>query len=303
MQYRLLRLLAAIFRCLPWSALRALAEGVGFVFWHTARSRRNGAVQAIERHLKVSHEESLRIARRSFTENFLSFLEIFHAGKFFTGQSVSEIHTPECKSLMQAETAPVVITTAHIGSWEMMAGLAADIFPSRESMVVVRGQKNKSLKRLMADFRGARGMLMIDHRHASEFVLPKLRQKGLAAFLVDHNTSRKEAVFLPFLEDIAAVNVGPASMALRTKAAVYPVFLIRDGKGGHILHVMPPLYTADLQGPIKERLRTIAAFYTDAVAEMVRRYPEQWFWMHRRWKTREKTDEVIEGARNNSTEA
>jgi Lauroyl/myristoyl acyltransferase len=288
MLYSLMRMVARLFYLLPWKVLRGMAEVMGFLFWHCAASRRNEAVKAIEKHLKVSHKEAKSIARRSFTENFLSFLEIFHAGRFFTEQSVSEVHTPESVAFMAAETAPVVIATAHIGSWEMMPGLATDVFPARESMVVVRSQKNRSLNRLMADLRGARGMRMVDHRKASDTVLPKLREGGLAAFLVDHNTSRKEAVFLPFLEDTAAVNMGPASLALRTKAAVYPVFLLRDGRGGHIMHAFPPLRTAELQGPIKERIRQIAAFYTDAVAEMVRRYPEQWFWMHRRWKTREK---------------
>ena len=290
MQYKLMRLLAFALYRLPWKALRAIAGCMGGLFWHTAVARRNEAIQAIEKHLKVSHEEAKHIARQSFAENFLSFLEIFHAGKFFTDQSVRVVHSQESRAFMQAETAPIVIATAHIGSWEMMPGLAADIFPSRESMVVVRSQKNRSLNHLMADLRGARGMQMVDHRRASDIVLPKLRSGGLAAFLVDHNASRKEAVFLPFLEDIAAVNMGPASLALRAKAAVYPVFLIRDGKGGHILHVFPPLHTALLEGSIKERVRAIAAFYTDAVAEMVRRYPEQWFWMHRRWKTRGKKE-------------
>jgi KDO2-lipid IV(A) lauroyltransferase len=138
-------------------------------------------------------------------------------------------------------------------------------------------------------------MLVIDHRQASSTVLPNLRARGVAAFLVDHNSSRKESVFLPFLGDVAAVTIGPASLALRTKAAVYPVFLLRDGKGGHILHILPPLRTATLAGPVKERLRRIAAFYTDAVAEMVRQYPEQWFWMHKRWKTREKEDSPRSG--------
>ena len=290
MQYALMRFLASILYRLPWKALRAFAGFVGGVFWYVATSRRAEAIQAIEKHLKVSHEEAARIARRSFAENFLSFLEIFHAGKFFTEQSVHVVHTPESKAAMQADIAPIVIATAHIGSWEMMPGLAADILPARESMVVVRGQKNRSLNRLMADLRGARGMLMVDHRKASDIVLPRLRAGGVVAFLVDHNTSRKEAVFLPFLEDIAAVNMGPASLALRAKAAIYPVFLIRDGKGGHILYLLPPLHTATLEGSIKERVQAIAAFYTDAVAEMVRRHPEQWFWMHRRWKTREKKE-------------
>lgn len=287
MQYKLLRLLAAFFSRLPWNTLRLLANGAGTFFWYLAPSRRREAIRAIEKHIKVSHEEAKRIARQSFAENFLSFIEIFHAGKFYTDASVNETISPEIRALLQKETAPVVIATAHIGSWEMMPGLASDILPARESMVVVRGQKNKALNRLFAGLRGARGMQMIDHRKASDKVLPKLRAGGVAAFLVDHNTSRKEAVFLPFLEDIAAVTMGPANIALRTKAAVYPVFLIRDGKGGHILHFMAPLHTKDLHGAIKERTLEIAAFYTHAVEEIVRRYPEQWFWMHRRWKTRQ----------------
>lgn len=287
MHYSLLRILAAQLTRLPWKVLRAIASVMAFFFWHCVPSRRNEAIAAITLHLHVSHEEAVRIARQSFQENFLSFLEIFHAGKFYTDTSVSILYTPEVKAILQAETAPIVIATAHLGSWELMPGLATDLLPGRENMVVVRSQKNSTLNRLMAELRGARGMLAVDHRKATGIVIPKLRGGGVAAFLVDHNASRKEAVFLPFLNDVAAVNIGPASLALRTKAAVFPVFLLRDGRGGHILHLLPPLQTKELTGSIQDRIRMIAEFYTNAVAGMVRRYPEQWFWMHRRWKTRE----------------
>lgn len=288
MLYPVLRLLANFFTYMPWKALRALANAMAFCFWAFAPSRRTEAIQAIHKHLKVSLEEASRIARQSFRENFLSFLEIFHAGKFYTDASVKVLFTPEVKAKIQAEKAPVVIATAHLGSWELMPGLASDIMPDREGMVVVRRQRNPSLNKLVAELRGARGMLVIDHRQASAIVLPKLRKKGVVAFLVDHNANRREAVFLPFLGETAAVNMGPASIALRTKAAVYPVFLLRDGQGGHILHMLEPLHTADLQGSLQERIRQIALFYTQAVEQMVRRYPEQWFWMHKRWKTRPK---------------
>ena len=293
MLYKALRLFACFFAWLPWKRLRNLADAMAFLFWHLAPSRRDEAIQAIQKHLGVSPEESKRIARLSFSENFLSFLEIFHAGKFFTRQSVKILHTPEVWAKMQEEKAPVVVATAHLGSWELMPGLATDIMPDREGMVVVRRQKNPSLNRLVAELRGARGMLAIDHRRASEIVVPKLRKNGVVAFLVDHNTSRKESIFLPFLGEIAAVNMGPASIALRTKAAVYPVFLLRDGQGGHILHMLEPLHSSELQGSIQERIRQIAVFYTNAVEDMVRQYPEQWFWMHKRWKTRPKQEDKI----------
>lgn len=260
---------------------------MAFCFWHCAPGRRHEAVQAVQRHLHVTLEDATGIARRSFQENFLSFLEIFHAGRFHTGSSVSVLHTPEVKAALQAEQAPIVIATAHLGSWELMPGLASDLLPGRQGIVVVRSQKNRALNRLIAELRGARGMQAVDHRNASSVVMANLRGQGVTAFLVDHNTSRKEAIFLPFLDDTAAVNMGPASLALRAKAAVYPVFLLRDGQGSHILHLLPPLHTDALAGSIQDRIRQIAAFYTDAVAEMVRCYPEQWFWMHRRWKTRQ----------------
>ena len=290
MLYKAMRFLANRFAGMRWKTLQSIANGMAFCFWHFAPARRNEAILAIQKHLQVSLEEAGHIARQSFRENFLSFLEIFHAGKFHTDQSVRALYTPKVKAQLQAENIPVVIATAHLGSWELMPGLATDILPEREGMVVVRKQRSQALNRLVAELRGARGMQVIDHRRASEIVVPKLRKNGVVAFLVDHNTNRRESVFLPFLQDIAAVNMGPASIALRTKAAVYPVFLVRDGQGGHILHMLAPLHTADLTGSIQERIEQIAAFYTNAVADMVRRYPEQWFWMHKRWKTRPKEE-------------
>ncbi|MDR2604288.1 MAG: lysophospholipid acyltransferase family protein [Desulfovibrio sp.] len=291
MLYALLKRLTRLLSRLPWTVLRRAALVAAFFFWHLAPARRREAVQAVHKHLKVSDEEAVRIARQSFRENFLSFLEILHVGRFFTAQSVRVVHHPEIKVLLEQETQPIIIVTAHLGSWELMAGLSTDLLPRRKGMVVVRSRRNRALNRLMAELRGACGVEVVDHRRASAIVLPGLRQGSVAAFLADHNAARKEAVFLPFLEDIAAVNMGPAGMALRTKAAVYPVFLLRDGKGGHILHFFPPLYTENLEGSIRERIRAIAAFYTDVVADMVRMYPEQWFWMHRRWKTRPYDDD------------
>lgn len=287
MKYASLQGFARMLGRLSPNTLRRLAACMAFVFWYCVPARRKQGIRAVQKHLLLPFSEARNIARQSFTENFLSFLEIFHAGRFRTGRDVQVVYTPETRAMLQAETAPIVIATAHLGSWELMPGLAADLVPEREGMVIVRSQKDPELNRLMAALRGARGMLAVDHRNAARVVLPKLRKGGVAAFLVDHNCNRREAVFLPFLQDMAAVNIGPASLALRTKAAVYPVFLVRDGKGGHILHLLPPLRTELLTGDIAERIRGIAGFYTDAVATMVRKYPEQWFWMHKRWKTRE----------------
>ena len=287
MQYVLLRALAAFFKCLPWSVLRCLANILGLIFWALAPSRRKLATEAVAKHLRLPLPQAKRIARQSFKENVLSFLEICQVGKFNAAQDVSVVHTPEVLEQIKQEANPIVFATAHLGSWELIPGLAAAHLQNREAMVVVRSQNNLALNRLVEELRGVRGMQILDRNNASKTVIPKLRAGGYCGFLVDHNTAQNEAIFLPFLQDTAAVARGPANIALRVKAAVYPMFLLRDGKGGYILHLLPPLQTKNLTGSVHERIHAIAVFYTNAVAAMVRQYPEQWLWLHRRWKTRE----------------
>jgi KDO2-lipid IV(A) lauroyltransferase len=90
---------------------------------------------------------------------------------------------------------------------------------------------------------------------------------------------------MPFLGEEAAVNAGPALLAVRGKALVWPVVLVREGKD-YVFRLLKPLDTAELTGTREENIQTAARFYTDAIEEFIREHPEQWFWMHDRWKTK-----------------
>ena len=286
LKYRFYKLPVRLMGALSLGATRRLARFGAFLFSLFARGRLREARRAVADRLSTSDAEARRISAASLAENLYSFLEIFHVAKFRTDTFVSLDAAPHNRAAIIAEPGPVVVATAHIGSWELMASLATDIFPERDRMVVVRKQRDPAVNRLMAELRGARGMSAVDHRLAASVVLPRLRRNGFVAFLVDHNCSRKEAVFLPFLGKIAAVNAGPAMIAVRARAVVYPAFMLRDGKGGHILHIHDPIRAAELTGSVAEKVEAIARHYTEAVERMVRQYPEQWFWMHKRWKTR-----------------
>ncbi len=275
-----------ILRALGYGGIAALASALAFIVWHCLPARRKQAVESVEKHLKVARPEAVRIARASFTNNFQSFLEIVLTKNFTLHGNPHLLDTGDIfKQAMQEERA-VVATTAHIGAWELLAGILAGFRTEYPRIVVVRNQKNRAANELIYRMRGAAGAEVVGHRMAAASVVKALRNQGTTAFLVDHNSSRNEAVFLPFLGEEAAVNVGPALLALRGKAMVYPMFLIRKPDHKYEMVVMPPLDTAALEGGIAEKSRQIAIFYTKAVEDIVRRYPEQWFWMHRRWKTR-----------------
>ncbi len=277
---------------------KVLGCALGTVMWNSLPKRRKLAIDAIQQHLNVEYEEAVVIAKKSFMHNCRSFLEIFLVPKV-DKNFIDELITQGAEhpfSVCVATDAPIIAVTAHMGAWEIMAGIlgeAATATHRSQPLIVVRTNKNESINELIFKLRGGRGAKILSHRNAVFGVLRSLKKNGVAAFLVDHNTKRKEAIFTDFLGETAAVNSGPAFLALRGKAVVLPAFLVRNEEGGYKFIVEKPLKTEDLEGTREEKIQHITRFYTDAVERIVRQYPEQWFWMHKRWKTQPKAGDFI----------
>lgn len=285
-----------LYRILKWEAerlgrrdfpeMRRTAERLGALLWTALPSRRHLAENNISRSLDMEPGRAALLARQSFTENALSFLESALIPRFGFEHPLLEIGDPDLFRRFQQADAPIVATTGHMGAWELEAGLLGEFYVApRPRMVVVRRYGNPAINRLIQELRGSRGAEVVGHREAVFRVLRALRRKGVAAFLVDHNTSRSEAVFLPFLGRVAAVNMGPALLAVRTGAEVWPTYLLRRN-GKYVLHQEPPLDASALQGDRDAKVLAVARFYTAAMERVVHLAPEQWFWMHNRWKTR-----------------
>ena len=284
--YKVLKTITNGLQKLPLKTLHTIGSIFGTLFWLCAWSRKKMAIRSVQQHLNVSEGEAKTIAKNSFCNSFQSFLEIFYTKWLHEHPEHIKLgNSPGLQSFIN-ETAPIIVVSAHMGSWELLGPYAAAGQPNKERAVVVRGNKNKSINAIMQELRTTGGITAIDHRNATKKATECLRKNGLVGFLVDHNTSRKEAIFLPFLGELAAVNQGPALLAIRTKAKVYPTCLIRNAQGELDVYVDIPLDTTTLEGSISERVKIIAEYYTRAVENFVLKQPDQWFWMHKRWKTR-----------------
>ena len=281
LSYRLFRCLSNFLERLSLATLHKIGTIISLFYWYLVPSRKQIAIDAVAKHLHFPKDKATQVARASVVNNCKSFMEIFHTGYLHANTPELVCENTENYQRYKHEPGPIVSITAHLGAWELLEPFAAACHPHRPKAVVVRRQKIEYLNEIMRELRTSGGMEAIDHRQATTKAMDCLRNNGVVAFLADHNTQRKEAIFLPFLEDIAAVNQGPALIALRAKAVVYPVFLLRDGQRMR-LHLDAPLDTKELTGTINERVHAIASFYTDAIAKYVRAYPEQWFWMHKR---------------------
>lgn len=268
--------------------LHLLGQGLGAAMWLAMPGRAKATARSVAERLGLDMPAAERLARASFRHSACSFAEIFHTRRVdirFLHKHI-EYENPDLFHRFRTATRPVVAVSAHIGGWELMGGMIGTFAHRSNCQVVVRLPKDKDLAELILHMRSKPGVQVLPHRLAAQETLGHLRQRGMVAFLVDHNCKRAEAEFLPFLGEMAAVNKGPAILALRAKAEVWPFFLIRRPQGGFRAVTLPPLDTETLSGSRAERIRRICAFYTEAVETMVRQYPEQWFWMHRRWKTR-----------------
>ncbi len=151
--------------------------------------------------------------------------------------------------------------------------------------IIVRPLDNKYLDRLVNKYRTKYGNRLIPKKNATKAVLRSLNQGQLLGILIDQNVSIGDRVFVDFFGQPASTVTGPAVLALRTGAAVIPAFIIRQTEGKHKIiygQQIELINSGNRQADIQANMQQ----FTRAVEECVRKYPEQWFWMHRRWKTK-----------------
>jgi KDO2-lipid IV(A) lauroyltransferase len=178
----------------------------------------------------------------------------------------------------------VLILTAHFGNFELLP--TAHAMHGDQISLVHHTQRFHAGDALMTWVRTRAGVEIVRKHSAARAVLRTLRQGNLVGVPFDQNAKRSEALFVPFFGEVAATSSGVARLVARSGAAVVPVFIVRqpDGRTHRIeIHDEIPIQrTGDAAADIEENTRRFVA----AVEEIVRRYPEQFLWTHRRYRTR-----------------
>jgi len=182
----------------------------------------------------------------------------------------------------------VLFLTGHFGAWELCA-FAHGAFGNRLNFLV-RPLDNPLIDSMINRFRTLSGNRVIDKNSSVRPVLKALRNGEAVGFLADANTLPDQGVFCDFYGIPACSTTGLAVFALRTRAAVVPGFLVWDASiGKHRLKFDAPIPLVRT-GDFKDDVRINTAAFTKVIEEYSRRYPDQWLWIHRRWKTRPEGD-------------
>jgi KDO2-lipid IV(A) lauroyltransferase len=184
----------------------------------------------------------------------------------------------------KTEKRGVLITTGHFGNWEMLVFAFAALH--EPISYLARPIDNPLVEEKLFSIRTRFGSRPINKTNSAMLAAKLLREGGILGMLTDVNATRKEGVFVPFFGTPACTSVGAAKLALRADALIFPIFCIwdRDEKRYKIVHgpVIEPARTGDRDRDVVE---TTAAF-THAIEQLIRQYPDQWMWIHKRWKTR-----------------
>jgi Kdo2-lipid IVA lauroyltransferase/acyltransferase len=289
-ELRLFRLTDRLFRFIgriPRPAAKRIGNALGeAAFWLDKRHRDitlNNLRAAFEQKLDASQRQSLA---RAVYRNLGQIL-------FEVGWSLSADWETLCRQITitglenyqeaYRRGKGVLAITAHMGNWELLP-----IVAKRAQIpinIVYRPLDFKPLDRFFEHTRSRYGAKLIPSRRALVKILKALRKGEAVAMLMDQNVDFYEGVWVDFFGHPACTSKAMAVIAMKTEAAVLPVFLYRQADGfravfGQIL--TPAASTGDKQKDVEAR----TAQYTKVIEDGVRVEPDQWFWVHQRWKTR-----------------
>ncbi|MEW6260626.1 MAG: lysophospholipid acyltransferase family protein [Thermodesulfobacteriota bacterium] len=177
----------------------------------------------------------------------------------------------------------VLALTAHFGTWELLPAAAA--LADLPVSIVYRPLDFAPLDRVIARLRTRFGSELIpSSRGAMRSILRALSRGRIVAMLMDQNVDWYEGVWVDFFGKPACTNKGMAVIARKTGAPVVPVFLLPDGNRRWKICFQPELPIAISRDKTID-IEANTALFTRVIEGMIRRYPDQWFWVHQRWKT------------------
>lgn len=268
---------------LPIDAAQRVGAAMGWLAFDVARLRRSVSINNIVASLGVSPREATRIARASYMNSGRSMIEfaaLAHLSKAEVLDLVS-IEGVENLERVRAEGKGGIMVAAHLGNWEL-SGAALTAIGTPLSFLVGE-QTNSRVDDVMNDLRRRQNIGIIKRSMSLRGVMKALAGQELVAMLPDQD-ARKNGIMVEFLGRPASTVRGPAVFAIRRGCAILPFFVARTGTR-HVATIEPPLYPADIADE-NERVRDLTQRYTDRIAARVRQYPHEYFWGHRRWKTK-----------------
>jgi KDO2-lipid IV(A) lauroyltransferase len=294
----IVRALVALMRFTPDWLVRACGTAIGLTFYAVDRAHRRIAERNLATAFPLrSPAERRTIARAAFAHFGRLLMELL---KFSTLSRDEMLARVEFEGEERARTAyaqgrGVLFVTGHFGFWELQALVHA----LRVEPVAVLGRAldNPHLNTLLETIREGTGNTVLYRKGTIRRVMRTLEANHGVAVLIDQHIMSRDAIYVDFFEQPAATTSAVAALALRTGAVVVPVFALPIGGGRYRMIYEHPVEAPRMRGDQADidSIREFTQRCTDVLEMYVRRHPELWLWMHRRWRDDEPAADGVPG--------
>lgn len=295
-EYAAFRALRGVLRLLPAPLALGLGEALGWFAGVVVRIRR----RVVDDNLALAFPDRdpswrNRVARASYRHLGREAASQFRVGKGAREWALeaTEVEGIEFLQVPVAEGRGAVMVTGHLGSWEMGgAGLAVRGLPMEP---VAQAQANPLFDADLTATREAMGLTLIRRGDASREVIRSLRRGRVPGLVADQN-ARKAPLFVDFFGVPAATHRGPALFALRTGAPLVVGACLRTSRHPQRYRIVLEEVSVPTSGDLEDDVQRLTEAWVAALERWVRIAPEQYFWQHKRWKTRPpETPGALEG--------
>lgn len=279
-------ILLFVFRCIPLWVRKGFFWAIFFLFYHLVSKSRLIVLHNLQR--SFPQKDSMEIEKiakgvyRHFSIVAAEFFDLTSITRDNIDQWV-EVEGMEYAKEVLAMNKGALSIVAHFGNWELLT-IAIPMLV-KPMHIVYRPLDSPVFDNLVEYVRTLHGNSLIPKGGSGKKVLELLKEEQIIGILSDQNVAAYEGVFVDFFGRPACTGVGLAVMALRSGSPVVPVFMARQKSGKYKLIFKPPVEVVST-GHYEADLVTNTQRFTKMVEDVVREYPDQWFWFHQRWKTK-----------------
>jgi KDO2-lipid IV(A) lauroyltransferase len=274
---------ALLARLLPLSCLHDIGDAFGSLLFCLLGTRREIAMANLEeifgdRYDARERSEIIHFAVRSMAKTMLELLKVPWMSEAEMAQFAPVRGAEHLREAAERGNGAIVIT-GHFGNWEVLAATIARL--GYDLSVIARDANDPDTANMINRSREMAGETVLP-RESVRQMLRVLRDGEILGILPDQHTERG-GIWLPFMGRLASTATGPATLAQRTGSAIVPGFARRTEDDGLDVYFLPPIDIPDT-GNREADIRRGTEMVNEVLGEQISRYPEQWMWMHRRWR-------------------
>ena len=270
---------------LPFRLRTLLGKFIGKIIFCCWKSRKNIAIENLTYSFpEKSKIEIKNIARGSFESIAITFLEFVAFNNFSTNKLKKILDFDEGLRLINdanERKQGMLFLSGHFGNWELIA-YAVGIFTELPITIIVKPQASEIVDKKLNKIRTSRGNKIVSMYNAARTIITEIKLGNVIALLVDQSATKSFDVFVDFFGRPASTFKVVAELVLRYKVSLIMGFAIRQPDGKYKAELIE-IEHSDLDFT-QENILVLTQRHTKHLENIIRKYPDQWAWMHRRWK-------------------